>query len=73
MLAKSTDIVQLGFRKLPTVTLLFHDPGIAGKAVDVPAFLLMLAGLTVAVPEMIALPPEPHVPADGRQMTQKAH
>jgi hypothetical protein len=27
----------------------------------------------LAVPGMIALPPEPHVPADGRQTTQNAH
>ena len=73
---------KLGCRCAPTVTLLFQDVGIAGKAVDAPAFRLILPvpeltvafeGLLVAVPEMIALPPEPHVPADGRQTAQKAH
>ena len=68
--------------------LLFHDAAPAGNAVGrvpgpvLPAFRLMLPvpdpelifpDLPLAVPGMIALPPEPHVPADGRQTAQNAH
>jgi hypothetical protein len=70
------------------MTLLFQDAAPAGNAVDsapgpaLPAFRLMLPVLgpepvfpdfPLAVPGMIALPPEPHVPADGRQTIQSAH
>jgi hypothetical protein len=72
---------------LLTMTLLFQDTAPTGNAVDnppgpiLPAFRLMLPGpepgiafpdLALAVPDMIALPPEPHVPADGRQTAQNA-
>jgi hypothetical protein len=73
---------------LLTMTLLFQDAVPAGNAVDrvpgpaLPAFRLTLPvpgpdpvfpDFPLAVPGMIALPPEPHVPADGRQTAQNAH
>ena len=71
-----------------TTTLLFHEGAPTAGAVDSPpmpalaAFRLMppvtepepvFPDFPLAVPGMIALPPEPHVPADGRQMVQSAH
>lgn len=70
------------------MTLLFQDGAPIGNADDIapgpalPAFRLVLPVLgpevafpdfPLAVPDIIALPPEPQVPADGRQTAQNAH
>ena len=71
-----------------TMILLFHEAAPTGDTTGSPptpalaAFRLMLPvtepelvfpDFALAVPDMIALPPEPHVPADGRQTAQNAH
>lgn len=71
-----------------TTTLPFHEAAPTAGVVDSPpipalaAFRLtppviepepVFPDFPLAVPGMIALPPEPHVPADGRQTVQNTH